>query len=461
MILIKSYNRLIFLIIFILQMLFLLLSIKMESNLTMMFNYALLIIIVSFILLLIKKRIFLYVFLLGTLISTSMYLKPTFGFLYYTPHFLLLLMLLKIILNYKNFISDKTIMIISLILTLFGLIPILNFEYDFGLVSIFYALLMKFSFIIVYLFVINITNWDQGDSKKLFKCLVIFFIANIIYTLYQFLFTDVNGDNMTGFFGYQGTGIAAYFYCFFLVILCSYNYKKRISTTILFIVATTIIFISAINETKILFVYIPIILIIYFLFIKKSFKSIIIISLFFGILIITYSILISLYPTQDFLNREFIERYTVNSSYDSLNSVNRLNFKETIDYYILKSDIDQLFGAGLGTTYPSNNILIGGEVYRVYEDLKYNYFLFPWLYVESGIIGIIFFIIIYLVIFTNSIIQFKKTNSFLSLTVLLMSITNILFSLYNTVLISSFLIYTLFWLYAGLLYREKKFNQNI
>ncbi|GLV63168.1 hypothetical protein Bmyc01_18380 [Bacillus mycoides] len=451
-----SSSRYIILSFLFLQIISLFLSIKTTKNVVLYTQILILIIVVGVILFLIKDRTFIRLFIVVTVLSSYFYLNSTFGFLYYATHALLVIMGIRLLLKYKSFKVDKLIMGIAATLFILSLVPLFSFEYEFKAAAILYALFIKFGYLLVYLYVINSKSFTVENLHNLNLGLAIFFIINIIYTILQFLSGNVNGDNMTGFFGYQGTGIAGYFYCLFLSIVCAYNYKGKASNTIVFLVALTIIFISALNETKVLFIYVPVIIIVYFIFIKRSVSSLLAIGLFFGAILLIYPIYASLYPTQaSFLDGDFIQKYMVDSAYDGEYSINRFNFIDSINFYVLDSGLKQLFGTGIGTTYPSNNPIIAGEVFVKYGFLRYNFFLFPWLYVDSGLVGILFFIVTYFVIFMYALMNYKKTKSFIALTVLLMSLVNVLFSFYNPVLLSSFFVYTIFWIYAAMLFREK------
>ncbi|PNU17815.1 hypothetical protein C2L96_03135 [Bacillus cereus] len=445
----------------ILQLISMVLSIKTGNDLVLYTQFLILVIVMGFILLLINDKLFIQVFVIVSILSSYFYLDSSFGYIYYAAHVLLVIMAIRLLLKYKSLKVDKYIVGIACALFIFSILPLFNLEYEFKVAAILYALFIKFGYLLVYLYVINSKGFTMKSLHSFNVGLAIFFVVNVIYTILQFLFSNVNGDNMTGFFGYQGTGIAGYFYCFFFSIVCAYNYKDRVSNSVVFLVAVTIIFISALNETKVLFIYIPIMIIMYFIFIKKSISSLIVIGLFFGSLLIIYPIYASLYPTQAlFLDGDFIEKYMVNSAYDGENSINRFNFVESLNFYILDNGIKQLFGAGLGMTYPSSNAIIAGEVFIKYGFLRYNFFLFPWLYADSGLVGILLFVITYLIIFIYAIRNFKKTKSFIALSVVLMSFVNLLFSLYNQVLLSSFFIYAIFWMYAAMLFKERRNKES-
>lgn len=169
-----------------------------------------------------------------------------------------------------------------------------------------------------------------------------------------------------------------------------------------------------------------------------------------------YSFFVSIYPAHDFLSKTFLQSYLVEQSYGAGDTLNRFGFKETIDAIVFSGSQNEiLFGKGLGSGNPSDSAFLQGEVYREYGHLKYNWFILPYLYIETGMLGTVFFLLIYIVPLLFALNEFWRRGSEMAIVLFLMGITNIIFLPYNTGLFS-YGVTTIYWIYFAMLLQEKQ-----
>ena len=368
----------------------------------------------------------------------------------YFPIYIYILMLIEIIIKKKNKVAvGKTIIIFAIISFLLSLVPLIETKFTIG--NLILSSLKRYGFIIVFIFGINIESNKIGIYEILMKYLGIILIFNIPIAIFQ-LNQGFNRDNITGLLGNFRTGIVICLFAFYISFLLYKHYISEISTLKLFLVVIIALIYCAIAEVKFGFVIIAIILLAYFSIFQGKVKSMVLISIFSSAFILLYSVFVSLYPTHDFLNKEFMVHYLYEQQY-SAGSVNRFSFKSDLDNSVLQTNTDKLFGKGIGSGNVSKNSLFRGEINKEYDYLKYYWFALPYLYLETGLIGMVLYCLIYIIPIIISINIIKKTKNYKVITVIFMSIINLIFLVYNDSILdySTIIVY---WLITGMIFKE-------
>lgn len=321
--------------------------------------------------------------------------------------------------------------------------------------------LKRFGFFIVFLFALNMISLDRDYRKILDASVIVVLSMNFLLAVLQFFQGELTQDFITGIMGAGTTGIFIYLLMFYLAIASGLHYSGKISTFSYMGLALIPIIYSAIAEVKIGFISTLVLLVIYLLFIKKGFKAFALFVAACFVLVGSYSYFVTLYPNHDFLNKEFLESYLVEQSYGEGNTLNRFGFKPTVDAVVFSNNSNEMiFGKGLGSGNPSESEMLQGEVYKKFDFLKYSWFLLPYLYIESGMLGSILYLFIYLIPLVIAIRQFMIRKSSLAIVVLLMGLTNILFIPYNIGLFS-YGVMVVFWVYTAMLIQEIYTQQTV
>lgn len=321
---------------------------------------------------------------------------------------------------------------------------------------LFISILKRFGFLIVFLFVINMTNVSEKYKKTLIIYIVILLLLNFSIALVQFAKgTYLSQDFITGFFGGGMTGIFTYILMFYIAILSGFHYQKKISSINYLILTIVPVVYSAIAEVKIGFITTAILLITYLVVINRSYKSFIYLVICGFIFVNLYSIFVKIYPAHDFFDKSFLEKYLVEQSYGDGETINRFSFISQINTIIFNNETEVFFGKGLGSGNSSEVDLLKGSLYNQYDYLKYRWFTVPYLYVETGIVGIILYIMIYIIPLIMSIEHFVKRKTTLSVILILMGLTNIIYLPYNSGLFH-YGITTVYWMFMAFLVQEKR-----
>lgn len=364
------------------------------------------------------------------------------------------LMAISLLINKRRIDVAPAVMAFSIIALLLSLAPLVITGTSLPILVI--SALKRFGFLIVFVYALNITSFRERHSQSLNRLIIAVLIANFLVAGIQYFIGTYNQDDITGLLGGNMTGIFMYLFMFYLAIISGLHYRKKLSSLQFSILTLIPIIYSAIAEVKIGFVSIAILLIIYLVFINKGLKSLILLAASSFIFSWSYLLFVSIYPDHDFLNSAFLEDYLVEQSYGGDGTINRFGFKPTVDSVVFNgNDSEILFGKGLGVGNPSELDLLKGEVYRNFDYLKYSWFTLPYLYIETGWFGSVAYLLIYLIPFLIALKEFNRTQSFLSVVLILMGITNFVFLPYNAGLFS-FGVTTIYWIYVAMLLSNKK-----
>lgn len=370
----------------------------------------------------------------GLLISFFFYgLKDISGLFQYLPLYITGLMFIDILFKKKKLPDDWTLKYLIITSIILALLPLV-LNLDFNIVNIIYAMLKRYSFIIIYIY-IRCSELECTSIEKIISyVLKIVLLINIPLFIIQFI-NGVDRDFICGLFGDNMTGII----CQLLMVqLCIkvkdyYYYKVSIFNMFLWVIIT--VGYSAIAEVKFGFFVSATFLAGFFIFIQKELKSVLIIAGLAMLFIVGYSFYMQSYSQQDFMDKDFVKNYLVDMNYSG-ESINRFGFVSKIDNAMGSSSIDRLIGSGIGSGNPSNFNFLKGSVNKKYDYLKYYWFSLPYLYVENGFIGAAIMLLIYIYILIMNYTNFKTKVLELSLLSFLVGIVNLMFMVYSDSLLN-------------------------
>lgn len=312
---------------------------------------------------------------------------------------------------------------------------------------------------------------NKEDIIKIFKFLEKIYIINFFVCMYEYFINGIKFDSLGGIFGNNLIGGNGPLNVFIILMSIYYfvmylNKQKKIFS-LLCVLATSLI-IASIAELKIVFFEIILLLVLIPIFIKFNLKMLITVIITLLIGYGALSIYIQLYPNnKDFLSIDFVEEYTLNSSYGSTTDINRLSAISTINERYFFNNIKYKFiGLGLGNAETSQISMLNSNFYKNYgHTFKYTWFSHAFMYIESGYVGLILYIIFFLKITYDSFMN-KNKDPLISVT-FLFSIYCIIFLFYNQSLRIETMGYTIFFVLSipyifkrGELSYEKNCNSN-
>lgn len=216
------------------------------------------------------------------------------------------------------------------------------------------------------------------------------------------------GDLVGGIYFNIGNGVNAALNTILIihctdVVLKYFNKEKKLIELIAVIGAG--ITMAAMAEMKIFFVQIVIIVFIAMILNKISLKTILLVVL--GIIALIGAAILfvkinargRVYYTLDYISLSgFLQNISRDSGYVGTGDFNRFGAVPGVFNRIFSGDIAQsLFGVGLGNAdYSQGFEFLQGPYYKAYGDLHYQWFMTSFVFIETGIFGLLSYFLIYI-----------------------------------------------------------------
>lgn len=267
-------------------------------------------------------------------------------------------------------------------------------------------------------FVLSVIWLTKSDFYLVTDILYGFFIINILAVTYEFFFAELGssiavGDYISGLYSLRidrGGNAALNWLC---CIVCTCDIAKYLNKekSLKHLLCTLLgaFYIVSLSEIKFFFVEIIFIVSVALVLSKKSVKSltfilIAIISLNLGI-----KLLYEFFPSFDgfFESNTIISYVNDEAGYGHSGGMNRSNTVEYVLDNLLYGFPDKMFGVGLGNAEDSAIPILRTDFYARYGSTSYSFFMSSMVTVETGIMGLLS----YIVILINNLITSVKLNS--------------------------------------------------
>lgn len=241
-------------------------------------------------------------------------------------------------------------------------------------------------------FAVFLSPQDVDDYLRLFDKL---FWVNVVVSIYQFFFLQLDGDHLGGLFSTEAGG-NGYTNIYFLIVVTRsivlYLEKQEKLGRCLAKCAAALV-VAAMAELKFFFVEFALVVAMAVLFTSFSWRKLaVIIGAAVGVLACAV-LLTSLFP--DFAGwfslKWFLENALSNKGYTSSGDLNRLNAIPQINELWLQSGWQQLFGLGLGNCDTATYAILNTPFFESYGDMHYTWISYAMIYLETGWIGLIFY----------------------------------------------------------------------
>lgn len=323
-------------------------------------------------------------------------------------------------------------------------------------------------FILFYSIVVFFKMIDVAIVLNILK--IMFWISVPLCAIEKFYVSypsgTIVGDMIGGFFwNYSGSNLSLNIILITVVTLVSSQYFKGEEKLKNFIITSgAALFMAATAELKVYLAEYIVIIILTAVMAGISFKNII--KVLLGCIL--FSSFISLFVSFNMRGDNYADNYTLagffdyatrDSGYNGTGDLNRLTGISIINNTIFEGQwIKKLFGIGLGNAEYTN--FFTSDFYNQYKYLNYQWFHDIWMFIETGFMGVISYISIFVAALIKSISNLKKTSlgSFVSTMIILMLILYI----YNITLRAEAGGFILFMILAiPYLYRKEKNSSAI
>lgn len=386
------------------------------------------------------------------------------GILNYVTDFINILLFIVVILNiksgiYKNMkIPPLKWAIMLLILNL------ISFVIDFSNPALFiWGFRNIYRFFVFFFSCIYVLNMD--DVKKIFNLLYKIFLINIVICLFEYFVRGIKFDNLGGIFGNNVVGgngpLNVLLVLIDIYVFVMYVKKEKSFLELILTLGISLI-IASLAELKILYFEIIILVILMCTLIKRNIKMILIVGVISIVGVGALSIFNKLYPKKaGFLSLDFIEKYALTDTYGEGTGINRFSAISIINENFFRNNYKyKLIGMGLGNAEVSQFSGLTSKFYNLYgSSFKYNWFSHSFMYLESGYIGLAFYIIFFLNIMYDSF-KLKNENKYVTIS-FLFTFFCLVFIVYNQCLRIETMAYTSFFVLAiPYIYLKSKYNKK-
>lgn len=332
--------------------------------------------------------------------------------------------------------------------------------------SVYFLLLawaVRNTFRFLVLFLAAIIYISKDDVKKFLKLLVNLQFINIPLVLIQYFYFKTNAENLEGIFNDYIGGICGfelgvngrlniYLAIIFVIALIDVFEKDKITWQYIFVSISTMVCASYaeikffIIEASLIFVLMT------FVYIKKiKFTTFVKAFLIYAGSLTLYVVMSPSYA-KTVVNYKKYEEGNV-----GVYKLSRSNpFPEINKLFFDNSIIKELFGIGFGNAEYSRFSFFTSEFYNQYGFYNYRWFSHQMLYIETGMLGFLSFILIPVVAAVQSYIAFLKNkgNRFISAFTIAVAATIFMNLWYNNSFRSDFAYFTYFCLATFLIFRN-------
>lgn len=255
---------------------------------------------------------------------------------------------------------------------------------------------------------------DNVDIDRLIKFVFGFFFVNVVVCTYQHFVLGVGQDNTNGLFGTASGGNAMMNVLLFGV--CAFSLfgflQNEYHGWLLALVLTCSCYLAAIAELK--FFYFELVVLVILALVSQRFSLKTILSAVALVIIIAIGIrvLIIFNPrVADFFNWDEILHYSGEGGYSDPNNLNRMTAIRSLDERFLTTMGDKLFGLGFGAGQFTQ--FFASPLYAAYGFvLNWNFFTDAAIFLETGYIGLILYILLFVFIAIFSLGSIRTITTF-------------------------------------------------
>lgn len=274
--------------------------------------------------------------------------------------------------------------------------------YFFNYQSIFYfiwGLRNNFRFYVAFISFVIFLKWE--DVQKFFEIFDVLYVINFLLVLVQFMM-GYQQDFLGGIFGVQkGCNGGVIIFMSFVMARQLLLFMRNEGSTIKCVLFSLLgLLVAALAELKVFFLLFILIAVVTAMITKGSVKK----ALFFVfctlVISISSTILSLLYDEfQDFLSLEKLWEALLNPNYSSEEDVGRLTAIPVISKRFHTGVLDKLFGMGLGNADSSSLAIFNTPFFKAYSSIHYTYFVYAFLYLEVGIVGLLMYAMFFVLSF--------------------------------------------------------------
>ena len=276
---------------------------------------------------------------------------------------------------------------------------------------------------------------NQDDADEWLGFLDTLFWINAVLSIVQFAVGGVRQDQLGGIFGTEeGTNGFTLIFLSIVVVksqLKLYDNEEKLWVCLLKCGAALLI--AAMAELK-FFLFLFVFQLVFVIILTKfSWKKLIILPLCVIAVSFAMQLLAQWFSSSGTFDIASIIEKAFQENYASANDLNRLSAINTLSNKIVKEPLDRMIGLGLGNCDTANFSFLRTPFYEKYSYLHYKWFSAPMMFLETGYIGLGFYMGFFVICLLKTIKkrQSKTANLFYNNMGIVFSVTALILAFYN------------------------------
>jgi len=276
---------------------------------------------------------------------------------------------------------------------------------------------------------------NKEDVDEWLGVLDSLFWLNAVLTIFQFVVMGIKQDYLGGIFG-TGEGMNGFTLIFLSIVVVKsqlnlYEHKEKLWVCLL--KCAVALLIAAMAELKfylLLFVFQMVLVVILTQF---SWKKVIVLPICAIAVSASMGLLAQWFSSSGTFDIGRIIAKAFEENYASANDLNRLSAIGTLSRRIVKNPLDRIVGLGLGNCDSANFAFLRTPFYERYSYLHYKWFSAPMIFLETGYIGLVFFLGFFMMCLIKTIKnrQRRKDKTSYNSMGIIFSITALILAFYN------------------------------
>lgn len=275
----------------------------------------------------------------------------------------------------------------------------------------------------------------KGEADEWMGFLDTLFWINAVLSIFQFTIGGITQDQLGGIFGTE-VGTNGFTLIFLSVVVVRSQlklYEGEEKFWICLLKCGTALLVAAMAELKFyLFLFVFQMLLVVVLT-KFSWKKLILLPLCAIAVSFSMDLLAQWFSSSGVFDIEKVIEKAFQENYASANDLNRLSAIGTLSQKILKAPLDRIVGLGLGNCDSANFTFLRTPFYERYSYLHYKWFSAPMIFLETGYIGLVFYMGFFVICLFKTIKkrQSGAGNNFDNCMGIIFSVTALILAFYN------------------------------
>ena len=280
-----------------------------------------------------------------------------------------------------------------------------------------------------------LAQFKEDDADEWFGLLDVLFWINAVFAFFQFFVLGVRQDYLGGIFG-TAARTNGYMLIFLSIVVVKSQlqlFENKENLWICLSKCAVSLLIAAMAELKFYLLLFVFQMVLVAILTRFSWKKVVVLAFCAVAASMAMSLLAQWFSSSGEFNIAEVIEKAFQENYSSAKDINRLSAIGTLSRKILTDPSDRIFGLGLGNCDNANFAFLRTPFYERYSSLHYAYFAAPMIFLETGYVGLVFYLGFFVVCLVKAIKKRKSRtehNLYDSMAIVF-AITSPILSFYN------------------------------